>query len=118
MLVQESSTPRPNNFKKLSCSNTQSATNGAHHRSTTHSSVQEGPSQEPATSVLTSFHKRYDRAPMKTSDIERDRWLCQEEELIDVNSLPPISNVRCSELSISLLNRAVKVQHTTIIHGL
>ncbi|KAJ9089191.1 hypothetical protein DSO57_1015518 [Entomophthora muscae] len=43
--------------------------------------------------LLTGFHERYDGVPMETSDIERDCWFCQEEEIIDVNNLPNIPEV-------------------------
>ncbi|KAJ9059916.1 hypothetical protein DSO57_1036546 [Entomophthora muscae] len=82
--------------------NTPSATNGAHYRGPMYLSVEEDIISPPP--LLTGFHERYNGAPMETSNIERDCWLLQEEEIIDVNNLPIISDSRCAELPIASLN--------------
>ncbi|KAJ9051728.1 hypothetical protein DSO57_1001994 [Entomophthora muscae] len=65
----------------MSCPHTPSATNGAHYMGPMYSSVKED-STSPSP-LLTGFHERYEGAPMETSDIKRDCWFCQEEEIID-----------------------------------
>ncbi|KAJ9086176.1 hypothetical protein DSO57_1006993 [Entomophthora muscae] len=66
----------------MSCLHTPSTTNGAHYRGPMYLPVEEDNVSLP--SLLTGFHERYYGAPMETSNIKRDCWFCQEEEIIDV----------------------------------
>ncbi|KAJ9076289.1 hypothetical protein DSO57_1027699 [Entomophthora muscae] len=84
------------------CPHTPRATNGAHYRGSMYLPVEEY-STSPSP-LLTGFHERYDGAPIETSDIERDHWFCQEEEIIDVNKLPITPDIKCAKLPIASLN--------------
>ncbi|KAJ9086667.1 hypothetical protein DSO57_1001458 [Entomophthora muscae] len=85
----------------MCCPDIPSATNDAHYWSAMYSPVEEDNVLPP---LLTGFHERYDSAPMETSDIKRDRWFRQEEEIIDVNNLPIIPDSECAKLSIASLD--------------
>ncbi|KAJ9065022.1 hypothetical protein DSO57_1024219 [Entomophthora muscae] len=67
---------------------TPSATKGAHYRGPMYLPVEEDSVSPPP--LLTGLHEQSNGAPMETSDIKRDCWFCQEEEIIDVNNLPII----------------------------
>ncbi|KAJ9056006.1 hypothetical protein DSO57_1037511 [Entomophthora muscae] len=97
----------------MSCPHTPSATNGAHYRGPMYLSVEED-STSPSP-LLTGFHERYDGAPMETSDVKRDCWFCQEEEIIDVNKLPIIPDSKCAKLPIASLDQPIEVEQATII---
>ncbi|KAJ9067912.1 hypothetical protein DSO57_1034137 [Entomophthora muscae] len=86
----------------MRCPHTPSVTNVAHYREPMYLPVEEDSVSPP--SLLTGFHELYDGAPMGTSDIKRDCWFCQEEEIIDVNNLPIIPDSKCAELSIASLD--------------
>ncbi|KAJ9072058.1 hypothetical protein DSO57_1031069 [Entomophthora muscae] len=85
----------------MSCPHTPSVTNDAHYRGPMYLSVEE---DSTSPSLLTGFHERYNGAPMETSDIKRDCWFCQEEEIIDVNELSIIPDSKCAELPIASLD--------------
>ncbi|KAJ9072906.1 hypothetical protein DSO57_1022235 [Entomophthora muscae] len=100
MTVFKPSTLRP--ITEISCPHTLSATNGAHYRGPMYSSVEED-STFPSP-LLNGFHERYDGVPMETSDIKRDHWFCQEEEIINLNELPIIPDSKCTKQPIALLD--------------
>ncbi|KAJ9073842.1 hypothetical protein DSO57_1012172 [Entomophthora muscae] len=86
----------------MSHPHTPSATNGAHYRGPMYLPVEKDNVSPPP--LLTGFHERYDGVPMKTSDIERDHWFNQEEEIINVNNLPIIPDSKCAKLPIASLD--------------
>ncbi|KAJ9056750.1 hypothetical protein DSO57_1029771 [Entomophthora muscae] len=74
-----------------------------------------GRRQQSPFPLLTGFHERYDSAPMEASDVERDQWFRQEEEIIDVNKLPIIPDSKCAGLPIASLDQPIEVEQATII---
>ncbi|KAJ9090426.1 hypothetical protein DSO57_1002735 [Entomophthora muscae] len=86
----------------MSCPQTPSATNGAHYRGPMYLSVVED-STSPSL-LLTGFHEIYDGAPMETSDVKRDCWFQQEEEIMNVNKLSIITDSKCTKLPIASLD--------------